>query len=189
MALPSELRRGRRIRIHAPGRRDRDEFISLVRSSRRLHRGWIEPGDTAAAYAAYLKRTRGPRHAGFLLRRREDDALVGVVNVNEIVRGAFQSGYLGYWIGGPFARQGYMTEGLARVVRAAFGRMKLHRVEANIQPGNTASIALVRRLGFRNEGRSTRYLKIAGRWRDHERFALLAEPWPRPSDEGDGSIP
>jgi len=180
MAVRSGALAGRRIRIHTPGRRDSDEFIALVRKSRRLHRGWIEPGDTAAAYGAYLKRSRGPRHAGFLLRRREDDALVGLVNVNEIVRGALQSGYLGYWIGGPFARQGYMTEGLARVVRMAFGPLKLHRVEANIQPDNTASIALVRRLGFRHEGRSTRYLKIAGRWRDHERFALLAEQWPPP---------
>jgi ribosomal-protein-alanine N-acetyltransferase len=130
-----------------------------------------------AGWGDYLERVRGERHAGFLLRRLEDDALVGLVNVNEIVRGLFQSAYLGYWIGGPHARRGYMTDGLALVLRQAFGPLKLHRVEANIQPANAASIALVRRLGFRHEGLSRRYLKISGRWRDHERFALLKEDW------------
>jgi len=100
--------------------------------------------------------------------------------VNEIVRGAFQSGYLGYWVGGPYARQGYMTEAVGLVLRQAFGRLGLHRVEANVQPHNAASTALVRRLGFRLEGRSPRYLKIGGRWRDHDRWALLADEWRAP---------
>jgi ribosomal-protein-alanine N-acetyltransferase len=173
----SGLIRGGRVYVHTPGSRDRDEFLALGRRSRTLHRGWVQPPRNAAGYAAYLARIADPRHVGFLLRRREDDALLGVVNVNEIVRGVFQSGYLGYWIGGPHAANGYMTEGLALVLRHAFGPLRLHRVEANIQPDNAASIALVRRLGFRHEGLSRRYLKISGRWRDHERFALLAEGW------------
>ena len=77
----------------------------------------------------------------------------------------------------PYARRGYMTEALALVLRRAFGPLRLHRVEANIQPGNRASIALVRRAGFRREGLSRRYLKIGGRWRDHERWALTVEEW------------
>ena len=72
-----------------------------------------------------------------------------------------------------------MTEALALTLRIAFGRLRLHRVEANIQPGNRASIALVRRAGFRREGLSPRYLKIGGRWRDHERWALTVEDWRR----------
>jgi len=184
MTSPTQTRRAAeprardaRVRIHAPRARDREELLALVRASVELHRGWVAPPRGEATYAAWLKRMRGERHASFLLRRREDDALVGVVNLNEIVRGAFQSAYLGYWVGAPYARRGYMTDGLARVLREAFGRMRLHRVEANVQPANAASLALVRRLGFRREGRSARYLKIAGRWRDHERFALLAEEW------------
>ena len=74
---------------------------------------------------------------------------------------------------------GYMTEGFSLALRWVFGKLRLHRVEANIQPGNDVSRALVRRLGFRREGFSARYLKIGGRWRDHERWALVAEDWRR----------
>jgi [ribosomal protein S5]-alanine N-acetyltransferase len=97
--------------------------------------------------------------------------------VSEIVRGNFQSAYLGYYAFTPHARQGLMTEGLTLVVSEAFRRLGLHRLEANIQPSNAASRRLVRRLGFRREGLSRRYLVIAGRWRDHERWAILAEDW------------
>jgi ribosomal-protein-alanine N-acetyltransferase len=99
------------------------------------------------------------------------------VNLNEIVRGAFHSAYLGYYGFAPHARQGYMTEGLGLVLRHAFRQMGLHRLEANIQPRNRASRALVRRLGFRREGFSPRYLKVLGRWRDHERWAIVREAW------------
>ena len=163
--------------VHAPAARDRAEFLALVRESRALHRGWVSPPDDDAGFEAYCRRARTDRHAGFLVRRAEDGALVGMVNVNEIVRGAFQSGYLGYWLGAPFAGQGYMQEGLSLAIRHAFGPLGLHRLEANIQPANSRSRRLVRRLGFRKEGRSPRYLKISGRWRDHDRFALLAEDW------------
>jgi ribosomal-protein-alanine N-acetyltransferase len=70
-----------------------------------------------------------------------------------------------------------MREGIQLVLRNAFLTLRLHRVEANIQPGNRASIALARGAGFRREGFSPRYLKIGGRWRDHERWALLADEW------------
>ena len=86
-----------------------------------------------------------------------------------------RSAYLGYFALEPYAGQGYMGEGLRLVLRHAFGPLGLHRLEANIQPGNAASIGLVKAAGFRREGLSPRYLKIAGRWRDHERWAILAE--------------
>jgi len=103
-----------------------------------------------------------------------------VVNLNEIVRGSFQSAYLGYYAFEPWAGRGFTRAGLDLVLRRAFRELKLHRVEANIQPDNTRSIALVRGLGFRREGLSPRYLKIGGRWRDHERWALLCEEWRSP---------
>lgn len=117
---------------------------------------------------------------GLLIRRRSDGAILGAVELSQIARGGFQSAYLGYYLGAPFVGQGYMTEALALAVRHAFRDLKLHRVEANIQPTNRESIRLVKRLGFRREGYSRRYLKVSGRWRDHERWALLAEDWTAP---------
>jgi [ribosomal protein S5]-alanine N-acetyltransferase len=112
-----------------------------------------------------------------LLCRGDDDAILGFFNLSQIVRRTLQSAYLGYAIGKPFAGQSYMREGIELVLRRAFLTLRLHRVEANIQPGNGASIALARGAGFSREGFSPRYLKIGGRWRDHERWAILAEDW------------
>jgi ribosomal-protein-alanine N-acetyltransferase len=105
--------------------------------------------------------------------------LVGVINLNEIVRGIFQSAYLGYYAFEPFAGMGLMSEGLALVLEQAFGPLGLHRLEANVQPGNQRSARLVANLGFRLEGLSPRYLKIGGRWRDHQRWAILVDDWRR----------
>ena len=136
---------------------------------------WVSPPSTPAAYRAYLRRIRKADSAGYFLCLRGSNELIGVVNISEIVRGAFRSGYLGYYVFAPHQRQGLMTEGLSLVLDDAFRRLGLHRLEANVQPGNEASIRLVARLGFRREGFSPRYLRIAGRWRDHERWAILAD--------------
>ena len=145
------------------------------------------PPETTGAVARWI-RAAGPTRVRLLVCRRADGALVGVVNLNEIVRGAFQSAYLGYYAFLPLAGTGLMTEGLRMVVRHAFRRLGLHRLEANIQPANRASRALVRRLGFRREGFSPRYLRIGGRWRDHERWAILRDtPFAAPPARRAGS--
>jgi len=115
-----------------------------------------------------------PENAAFLVCSRTSDQIVGVINLTNVVLGGFRSGYLGYYAFAGFERQGFMRSGLRSVVRHAFAKLKLHRLEANIQPGNLASIALVRACDFNKEGHSPRYLKIGGRWRDHERWAILA---------------
>lgn len=166
-----------RVELRPPVPADESAWCALIRDSRGAFAGWFSTPGTSAAFARYLERSRSPSAACRLIRRRDDDALLGAVNLSEIVRGVFQSGSLGYYIGGAFQGQGYMTEALALMLRLAFGGLRLHRIEVNIQPGNTASLALVRRAGFRREGCSPRYLKVAGRWRDHERWALLAEDW------------
>jgi len=162
------------IRLEPPGLSHSAEFLAAVAASRDLHGSWASPPATPATFRAYLDRLSGPRDIGYLVRTR-DGGLAGTINISEIVRGAFKSAYLGYYGFEPYAGRGYMSAGLAAVVRLAFRRHRLHRLEANIQPGNLASIRLVRGLGFRQEGVSRRYLKIAGRWRDHERWAILAE--------------
>ncbi len=101
--------------------------------------------------------------------------MVGVFNLSQIFRGCFCSAYLGFWASSRWQGKGLMRESLELVLDAAFGELELHRVEANIQPGNEPSRQLVKRVGFRLEGFSPRYLKIGGEWRDHERWAITAE--------------
>ena len=167
--------RGAHVFLREPGPRDRDEFLDRVRASRGLHRPWTYPPDTPERYASLLRRTEAPTERVRLICRREDGAIVGVGNLSQIVLGDFRSAYLGYFGFAPFEGRGYMTEGLSLVLRSAFDDVGLHRVEANVQPGNQRSIALLERLGFRREGYSPRYLKIGGRWRDHVRYAILSE--------------
>lgn len=164
----------RRVTISALARSDCAEFIAAAAASKRLHARWVAPPLTAAAFLARLRRLQPPDHYAFAIRRHDSDVLVGYADVTNVVRGLFQSAYVSYYAFQGHERQGLMTEGLKLVVRHAFGELRLHRLEANMQPGNAASIALARACGFSREGYSPRYLKIAGRWRDHERWALLA---------------
>jgi ribosomal-protein-alanine N-acetyltransferase len=166
-----------RVFLRTPSRADRDEFVSLMRASRSFHRPWATAPTDDERFAAYLADARRPDFEAILVCRHDDLAIVGFFNLSQIARGSFQSAYMGYAVGKPFAGQGYMREGIQLVLRHAFLTLKLHRVEANIQPGNRPSIALARGAGFRREGFSPRYLKIGGRWRDHERWALQAAEW------------
>jgi len=166
---------GRRVFLCSPTVRHRDEFLGLMRASRAALRPWVAPPVSRAAFTLYLRRARRPTERAFLVCRLEDRAIAGVINVSQIFYGNLQSAYLGYYAGGPFMGQGYIAEGLRLVLRHAFDTLGLHRLEANIQPGNRASIRLVKRAGFRREGFSPRYLKILGRWRDHERWAITAQ--------------
>ena len=162
--------------LEPPSMRRAAEFIAAARRSRALHGRWARAPSTIADYRAFVRRARGPAHIGHLVCT-EAGELAGVVNINEIVRGAFCSGYLGYYALAPHDGRGYVRAGLQRVIRLAFREYGLHRLEANVQPDNQRSIALVRALGFRREGYSPRYLKLAGRWRDHERWAMTLEDW------------
>jgi [ribosomal protein S5]-alanine N-acetyltransferase len=162
--------------LRHPTAADEAAFLAAMRASRSLHRPWLYPPQTPAAYAAYLERL-GDTKVGYLACRAKDGAIVGWLNVSEIVRGSLNGAYLGYGGVAGYAGQGYMTEALRLVLREVFVTLKLHRLEANIQPGNRSSIALVQRCGFEREGFSPRYLKVGGRWRDHERWAIIAERW------------
>jgi len=169
-----------RVTIAAPAPGDEAEFLAAVRASRDLHQPWIDPPDTAGRFAAYLGRAGREDQESFLIRHDACGGLTGYVNINNIVRGALLSGYLGYGGFASHAGQGLMTDGLAAVISHAFTSLGLHRLEANIQPDNQPSLALVGRLGFRREGYSPHYLLVDGQWRDHERWAVLASDWDWP---------
>jgi [ribosomal protein S5]-alanine N-acetyltransferase len=165
-----------RVHIRPVAAGDEAEFVAAALRSRRLHRPWVSAPATAEQFQQYLQRFSADTNRGFVVvvNGADGPALAGVVNLSNIVRGVFRSAYLGYYAFAGFEGRGIMKRGLRATVRHAFGELGLHRLEANIQPGNTPSIALARACGFRLEGYSPAYLKIGGRWRDHERWAIVA---------------
>jgi len=173
-----------RVYLRAPVRADQAEFLGLMRASRSFHRPWATAPTDEERFSAYLGDAQRPDFEAMLLCRTVDHAILGFFNLSQITRRSLQSAYLGYAVGKQFAGKGYMREGIELVLRRAFLTLRLHRVEANIQPGNRASIALAKGAGFRREGFSPRYLKIGGRWRDHERWAILVEEWRERHAEG-----
>ena len=175
MTRRGELARGPRVHLRLISLRDRDEFLARVRGSRKLHRPWSYPPATPQAFDEYARSHRKAQALGILVCRNEDQRIAGLFSIGQIFHGPFKSAYLGYYAFEPFARRGYMREGLGLVVRYAFGPLGLHRLQASIQPGNVRSIAFVRNAGFTKEGFGRRYLKIGGRWRDHEHWVLLAD--------------
>ena len=174
MQVPGSRQRGA-VRLRDVDYGDREEFLALVRGSRDLHHPWAYPPERADQFDELVARSRREDVVTLLGCRTDDDAIFGVFTISQIVRGAFQSAYLGYYGHAEYAGQGYMRAALELVLDRAFGPLALHRVEANIQPGNAPSIALALGAGFRLEGFSPRYLLIGGRWRDHERYAITAE--------------
>ena len=173
-AKPETLQKGKSVYLRRPARDDLEAFLSLVSASRGLHRPWVYPPNNERAFYAYVKRACSERFLGCLICL-PSGAIVGVANLSEIVRGVFRCAYLSYYGNVAYSGRGLMREGVQLMLRQAFRKERLHRLEANVQPENVRSISLLRALGFEKEGFSPKYLKIGGRWRDHERWALLAE--------------
>ncbi|MEO3974574.1 GNAT family protein [Streptomyces sp. CAU 1734] len=190
-AGPPPLARGPRVTIGPYAHGDAEEFTAAARDSAALHRPWLFPPRTVREYRDWAARlTEDPARTGFLLRERAAGGrIAGFVNINNIVGGAFRCGALGYGSFAHAAGRGLMAEGLALVIRYAFGPMELHRLEANVQPGNSASLRLVRAAGFRLEGMSPDFLFIDGAWRDHERWAITSEMVPQDGPAGTGTAP
>ena len=161
--------------IREPRDEDENDFLSAMQRSQFLHYPWVKPPLTSEEFKIYLKRSQMQNQKSYFVY--ELDNIVGVFNVNEIVRGFFESAYLGFYVVADYANKGYMSAGLKLVLKQVFNELELHRLEANIQPENIASINLVKANEFRKEGYSPRYLKIDGQWRDHERWAITSEDW------------
>ena len=168
---------GARVGMRILERGDRDAFLALARDSRELHRPWTYPPERPEQFDELYSRSRRDDFVCLVAVEPGTEELIGVFTISQIFRGAFQSAYLGYYANQRHAGQGLMREALEQVLDHAFGPLALHRIEANIQPGNHPSIALARGAGFRLEGFSPRYLLIGGQWRDHERYAITADDW------------
>ena len=166
---------GYRTRIQAPQAGDEEAFLAAMKDSAGLHSPWVTAPKDHAAWQRYMKRLERENEAGFLVKRIHDGLICGVVNLNVITYEALCSAYVSYFGVVGQVEKGYMKEGLSQVIRHAFDQLGLHRLEANIQPGNLTSIALAQSTGFQYEGFSPRYLKISGEWCDHERWAVLAD--------------
>jgi len=167
--------KGLRTRIQPPVGEDEDAFLAAMRDSVGLHYPWLSAPKDHKGWLRYMKRLERDSEAGYLVKRIQDGAICGVVNLNIITYEALYSAYVSYFGVAGQAEKGYMKEGLSQVIRFAFDELGLHRLEANIQPENLASIALAQSVGFQYEGFSPRFLKINGEWCDHERWAILVD--------------
>jgi ribosomal-protein-alanine N-acetyltransferase len=172
---PAPAPEGARVRLRVLDRSDREEFLMLARESRQLHRPWTYPPERADQFDDLFARSRRDDFVCLVAVEASSGEIAGVFTISQIVRGAFQSAYLGYYANARYAGQGLMREAMEQVLDHTFGPLALHRLEANIQPGNGPSIALARGAGFRLEGFSPRYLLIGGQWRDHERYAITVD--------------
>lgn len=162
--------------IRPPEKNDSGEFLKLVDLSKSIHQPWVSPPSTEIAFKKLLSRNNESNAASFLIcETTNKKKIAGVINLNEMVYGALQSAYLGYYAMIDHIGSGAMQSGLAQLIDHAFTSLNLHRLEANIQPENKHSIDLIRRLNFREEGFSPNYLFINEKWRDHCRFALTKE--------------
>lgn len=164
--------------LRAPQEDDRAGFVTALDASQALHGPWLDPPEPQVWFDRLLSRSGSRTDRSFFVVRLADGAIVGVYNLSQIVYGPLCSAYLGYYALAPHEGNGYMREGLGLLLSLAFGTLGLHRIEANIQPDNAASLALVRGAGFRHEGFSPRYLRIREAWRDHERWAITVEDLP-----------
>jgi ribosomal-protein-alanine N-acetyltransferase len=157
--------------------KDREEFIGLNLASRKFHHGLVNPPLEEADFEKFLSRNESETNESFVVCRNSENVIVGSITLSQIFRGNFCNAYLGYFIGAEFSGKGLMTEAIELILRHTFVNLKLHRIEANVQPVNLASIAVLRKNGFTKEGFSRRYLKINKKWRDHERWAIIKEDW------------
>ena len=168
---------GEKVFLRYVAQSDFEELLDLFKSSLEFYKGLITPPLDEQSFQIYVDRNLDEANECFVICRNSDDKIVGALNLTQIFRKAFQNCYLGYSLGVNFTGKGYMTEAVESVLHHAFENLKLHRVEANVQPHNVASLKVLERCGFTKEGFSRKYLQINGVWCDHERWAIIAEDW------------
>jgi [ribosomal protein S5]-alanine N-acetyltransferase len=174
---------GERVTLRTPQMTDHADWAALREASRDFLTPWEPtwPADdlTRSAFRRRIRRyaedLRIDQGYAFLIIRNSDDALVGGLTLANIRRGVAQAGSLGYWMGLPFVRQGYMTAAVHTIIPFAFGTLRLHRLEAACIPTNIGSIRLLENTGFVREGYAREYLCINGVWQDHLLYARMKD--------------
>ena len=183
-ALPSIAGEG--VMLRTPQVTDYSDWAALREASREFLAPWEPtwPADDLSRSAfrrrirRYAEDLRTDQGYAFLIIRSADDALVGGLTLANIRRGVAQAGSLGYWMGQPHARHGYMTAAVRAVIPFAFATLRLHRLEAACIPTNTGSIRLLENTGFVREGYARDYLCINGIWQDHLLYGRLNDAKP-----------
>ncbi|MEE8271687.1 MAG: GNAT family protein [Alphaproteobacteria bacterium] len=172
-----------RVYLRPPKSRDWQAWARLREQSREFLTPW-EPSWPADALsrAAFVRRLRrhiaewrGDEGYNFMIVDKADEAVLGGIGISNVRRGVAQTGSLGYWIGRLHANRGYMTEAAHAAVTFGFSQLGLHRIEAACIPANVASVKLLERVGFVQEGHAREFLRIDGRWQDHLLYAILRE--------------
>jgi len=179
--LPSVVGEG--VSLRTPQVTDHAEWAALREHSREFLTPWEPtwPADDLSRSAfrrrirRYTEDLRTDQSYAFLILRSADGRLVGGLTLANVRRGVAQAGSLGYWMGLPYVRQGYMTAAVRAVIPFAFGTLRLHRLEAACIPTNTASIRLLENTGFVREGYAREYLCINGIWQDHLLYGRLKD--------------
>ncbi len=169
--------------LRLPNLRDFESWVNLRKKSEDFLSKW-EPERDRNFYSAALFRSRvkwakkkfnEKKVIHAFIFRREDGLLIGAVTLDNVRRGAAQSGFIGYWLGKPFEKKGYMIEVVKALIFYIFKNFDLSRLEAATLPENQASRSLLEKAGFKYEGVSQSYLQISGRWRNHVMYSLLRE--------------
>jgi ribosomal-protein-alanine N-acetyltransferase len=163
--------------LRKPAGADARAFIRQAKASRDHLLPWVHAAEDGTAFRSWIARGQRPDVEQFLVCRRDDDAIAGFVNINNIILSTFQSASMGWAALAPHVGRGHLTDGVSMAIEVGFTQLRLHRLEANIQPGNDRSRQLATRCGFVMEGFSPRFLSIGGEWRDHERWAIVADDW------------
>ncbi len=170
---------------------DGEDYVAWARL-REISRDFLTPWEpawppddlTRGAFRRRIRRyaedQRNDLSYTFFIFRKEDDALVGGVTIANVRRGVAQTGSVGYWMGEPYARRGYMSDAVKAMAPFAFGALALHRLDAACIPTNAASARLLEKCGFRYEGLARQYLCINGQWQDHYLYARLRDDPPPP---------
>jgi len=155
-------------------KKNEDRFLELAKKNQQFHRHWVSVPTTSKAFRRYVKAMNTASEKSYLVWRKDNKDLAGVIELQDIYRANFRNAYVIYYAFDGNQGEGLMAEAMREVIQIAFKKLKLHRLEANIQPDNKASRYLAKACGFRKEGLARQFLKKGGEWRDHERWALLS---------------